>query len=153
MAEVEVDTETGEVQVLGVWASHDVGRAVNPQGVEGQIEGGVVMAVGQTLMEDYKQADGYPSTMNLAKYILPTSLDVPQVTSAIVEDPDPLSPLGVKGIGEPSMIPTAPAIINAIYDAVGVRIHSLPATPEKVLAALRDKQKSADSEEMQAQSF
>ena len=150
VAEVEVDTETGEVQVLGVWASHDVGRAVNPQGVEGQIEGGVVMAVGQTLMEDYKQEEGYPTSMNLAKYILPTSLDVPQVNSVIIEDPDPLSPLGVKGIGEPSMIPTAPAIINAIYDAVGVRIHSLPATPEKVLAALREKLERADTHEMLA---
>ena len=153
VAEVDVDTETGEVQVLGVWAAHDVGRAVNPQGVEGQIEGGVVMAVGQTLMEDYKQVDGYPSTMNLAKYILPTSLDVPEVSSVIIEDPDPLSPLGVKGIGEPSMIPTAPAIINAIYDAVGVRIHSLPATPEKVLAALREKRNSADSVEKSANSI
>jgi CO/xanthine dehydrogenase Mo-binding subunit len=150
VAEVEVDTETGEVQVLGVWASHDVGRAVNPQGVEGQIEGGVVMAVGQTLMEDYKQEEGYPTSINLAKYILPTSLDVPQVNSVIIEDPDPLSPLGVKGIGEPSMIPTAPAIINAIYDAVGVRIHSLPATPEKVLAALREKRERADTHEMLA---
>lgn len=150
VAEVDVDTETGEVQVLGVWAAHDVGRAVNPQGVEGQIEGGVVMAVGQTLMEEYKQEGGYPSTQNLAKYILPTSLDVPQINSVIIEDPDPLSPIGVKGIGEPSMIPTAPAIINAIYDAVGVRIHSLPATPEKVLAALRQKRKRADAGEKHA---
>ena len=108
------------------------------------------MAVGQTLMEDYKQEEGYPTSMNLAKYILPTSLDVPQVNSVIIEDPDPLSTLGVKGIGEPSMIPTAPAIINAIYDAVGVRIHSLPATPEKVLAALREKRERADTHEMLA---
>ena len=139
VAEVEVDTETGEGQVLGVWAAHDVGRAVNPKGVEGQIEGGVVMAVGQALMEEYKQEEGHPTAINLAKYILPTSLDVPQVNSVIIEDPDPLSPLGVKGIGEPSMIPTVPAIMNAIHDAVGVRITSLPATPEKVLTALQRK--------------
>ncbi len=139
VAEVEVDTATGEVQVLGIWAAHDVGRAVNPAGVEGQVEGGVVQALGQALMEDYKLKDGYTSTQGFAKYILPTSLDVPHVNTIIIEDPDPLSPLGCKGIGEPAMVPTAPAIMNAIYDAVGVRILSLPATPEKVLEAIRKK--------------
>ncbi len=148
VAEVEVDTETGEVQVLGVWAAHDVGRAVNPKGVEGQIEGGVVMGVGQALMEEYKLQEGRPSTINLAKYILPTALDVPRVNSVIIEDPDPLSPLGVKGIGEPAMIPTVPAIINAIHDAVGVRITSLPATPEKVLSALRRKREEGNGAEL-----
>ncbi len=138
VAEVEIDTETGEVQVLGVWAAHDVGRAVNPQGVEGQIEGGVVQGLGQALMEDYRLADGRTSTPGFAKYILPTALDVPQVTSVIVEDPDPASPLGVKGVGEPALVPTVPAIINAVYDAVGVRITSLPATPEKILAGLAE---------------
>ena len=137
VAEVEVDTVTGEVQVLGIWAAHDVGRAVNPRGVEGQIEGGVVQALGQALMEDYKLDKGHTTTPGFAKYILPTSLDVPRITSVIVEDPDPIGPLGVKGIGEPAMVPTIPAIMNAIYDAVGVRITSLPATPEKVRAALR----------------
>jgi CO/xanthine dehydrogenase Mo-binding subunit len=141
VAEVEVDTVTGEVQVLGVWAAHDVGRAVNPQGVEGQIEGGVVQALGQGLMEDYKLDQGHTSTHGFAKYILPTALDVPRVTSIIVEDPDPIGPLGVKGIGEPAMVPTIPAIMNAIYDAVGVRITALPATPEKVLMAIREKEK------------
>ena len=139
VAEVEVDTVTGEVQVLGIWAAHDVGRAVNPRGVEAQIEGGVVQALGQGLMEDYRVESGRTTTPNLAKYILPTSLDVPRVNSVILEDPDPIGPLGVKGIGEPAMIPTIPAIMNAIYDAVGVRITSLPATPEKVLEAIRNK--------------
>ena len=137
VAEVEVDTLTGEVQVLGVWAAHDVGRAINPRGVEGQIEGGIVQGLGQALMEDYKLENGHTSTHGFAKYILPTSLDVPDVTSIIIEDPDPKSPLGAKGIGEPALVPTAPAIMNAIYDAVGVRITSLPATPEKILAALQ----------------
>jgi len=141
VAEVEVDTVTGEVQVLGVWAAHDVGRAVNPQGVEGQIEGGVVQALGQGLMEDYQLDKGRTTTPGFAKYILPTSLDVPRVNSIIVEEPDPIGPLGVKGIGEPAMVPTIPAIMNAIYDAVGVRITALPATPEKVLAAIREKEK------------
>jgi CO/xanthine dehydrogenase Mo-binding subunit len=143
VAEVEVDTVTGEVQVLGMWAAHDVGRAVNPRGVEGQIEGGIVQALGQALMEDYQTSDGHTTTPNLAKYILPTSLDVPKVTSIIVEDPDPIGPLGVKGIGEPAMVPTVPAIMNAIYDAVGVRITSLPATPEKILEALQRSHKTA----------
>jgi len=143
VAEVEVDTITGEVQVLGIWAAHDVGRAVNPRGVEAQIEGGVVQALGQGLMEDYRQQDGRPTTPNLAKYILPTSLDVPRITSVIIEDPDPIGPLGVKGIGEPAMIPTIPAITNAIYDAVGVRITSLPASPEKVLEAIKAKERAA----------
>jgi CO/xanthine dehydrogenase Mo-binding subunit len=140
VAEVEVDTVTGEVQVLGIWAAHDVGRAVNPQGVEGQIEGGVVQALGQGLMEDYKLEQGHTTTHGFAKYILPTSLDVPRINSIIVEEPDPIGPLGVKGIGEPAMVPTIPAIMNAIYDAVGVRITALPATPERVLMAIREKE-------------
>ena len=143
VAEVAVDTVTGEVQVLGIWASHDVGRAINPRGVEGQIEGGVVQGLGQALMEDYQLEKGHTKTHGFAKYILPTSLDIPQINTTIVEDPDPKSPLGAKGIGEPALVPTAPAIMNAIYDAVGVRITSLPATPEKVLAALAAKAKSA----------
>ena len=143
VAEVEVDTVTGEVQVLGIWAAHDVGRAVNPQGVEGQIEGGIVQALGQGLMEDYKLEAATPRTSGFAKYILPTSLDVPRVNSIIIEDPDPIGPLGVKGIGEPAMVPTIPAVMNAIYDAVGVRITSLPATPEKVLMAIREKERAA----------
>jgi CO/xanthine dehydrogenase Mo-binding subunit len=139
VAEVEVDTVTGEVQVLGIWAAHDVGRAVNPQGVEGQIEGGIVQALGQGLMEDYQLDRGHTTTHGFAKYILPTSLDVPRVNSIIVEDPDPIGPLGVKGIGEPAMVPTIPAVMNAIYDAVGVRIFDLPASPEKILLAIREK--------------
>jgi CO/xanthine dehydrogenase Mo-binding subunit len=138
------------VQVLGIWAAHDVGRAVNPQGVEGQIEGGVVQALGQALMEDYKLDRGHTSTSGFAKYILPTSLDVPRVNSIIIEDPDPIGPLGVKGVGEPAMVPTIPAIMNAIYDAVGVRITALPATPEKVLMAIRDKRRQEAERAVQA---
>src|SRR5690606_15399726 len=123
----------------GIWAAHDVGRAINPRGVEGQIEGGVVQGLGQALMEDYQLVNGRTTTYGFSKYILPTSLDIPQINTIIVEDPDPCSPLGAKGIGEPALIPTAPAIINAIHDAIGVRITSLPATPEKILAALEAK--------------
>lgn len=136
VAEVEVDDDTGEVQVLGVWAAHDVGRVVNPQQVEGQIEGAVVMAVGHALMEEYVQINGSTTTPGFAKYILPTALDIPHVTSVLLTEPDPKTPLGVKGIGEPAITPTAAAIINAIYDAVGVRMTRLPATPERVMEAL-----------------
>jgi CO/xanthine dehydrogenase Mo-binding subunit len=124
------------VQVLGVWAAHDVGRVVNPQQVEGQIEGAVVMAVGHALMEEYVQLNGTTTTPGFAKYILPTALDIPHVTSVLLTEPDPKTPLGVKGIGEPAITPTAAAIVNAIYDAVGVRMTRLPATPERVLQAL-----------------
>jgi CO/xanthine dehydrogenase Mo-binding subunit len=101
-------------------------------------------------MEDYVLADGHTSTSGFAKYILPTSLDVPRVNSIIIEDPDPIGPLGVKGVGEPAMVPTIPAIMNAIYDAVGVRITALPATPEKVLMAIRDKKRQEAERAVQA---
>jgi CO/xanthine dehydrogenase Mo-binding subunit len=143
VAEVEVDTITGEVQVLGVWAAHDVGRAINPRGVEGQIEGAVAQAVGQALMEDYTLVEGHTTTPGFAKYILPTAVDVPQINTAIIEVPDPIGPLGVKGIGEPAMVATVPAVMNAIYDAIGVRIASLPATPEKILALLGAKDEAS----------
>lgn len=133
IAEVAVDTYTGEVHVLGIWAAHDVGRAINPQGIEGQIEGGAVQSLGQAVMEHFELSEGVPVNRNFAKYILPTSVDVPMIHSSLIEDRDPFSPLGAKGIGEPAPLPTTPAIVNAIYDAVGVRITSLPAKPEKIL--------------------
>lgn len=136
VAEVAVDTSTGEVHVLGIWAAHDVGRAVNPRGVEGQIEGGAVQSVGQAIMEEFTFSEGVPQQRSFAKYILPTCVDIPAFHSCLVEDRDPFSPLGAKGIGEPAPLPTVPAIINAIYDAVGVRVTSLPASPEKILNAL-----------------
>ncbi|WP_206454320.1 xanthine dehydrogenase family protein molybdopterin-binding subunit [Aurantimonas marina] len=145
VAEVEVDTLTGEVQVLGMWAVHDVGRAINPRGVEGQIEGGIVQGLGQALMEDYQLDQGQTTTHGFSKYILPTSLDIPQINTMLVEDRDPRSPLGAKGIGEPALVPTAPAIMNAIYDAIGVRVTALPATPESILQGLEEK-KSAKLE-------
>ena len=125
--------------MLGIWASHDVGRVVNPQGVKAQIEGGAVQSLGQAIMEDFPLKDGIPVNQSFAKYVLPTSVDIPAFYTDLVEDPDPLSPLGAKGIGEPAPLPTLPAIINAIYDAVGVRITSLPASPEKVLCAMHNR--------------
>ena len=102
-----------------------------------------MQALGQALMEDYKLEGGRTNTSNFARYILPTSLDVPQINSILIEDPDPVGPLGAKGVGELSLVPTNPAIMNAIYDAVGVRMTDLPATPEKVLMAIREKEKKA----------
>ncbi len=137
VAEVEVDTETGEVDVLKVYAVHDCGKAINPMMVEGQIEGGVAMGIGYGLMELMVLEGGRVVNPQLANYIVPTTLDVPEIESKIVEIPEPKGPYGAKGIGEPSLLPTAPAIVNAIYDAVGVRIRDLPATPEKVLKELK----------------
>jgi CO/xanthine dehydrogenase Mo-binding subunit len=94
------------------------------------------MGLGHALMEEYVQVNGVTTTPGFAKYILPTALDIPHVTSVLLTEPDPKTPLGVKGIGEPAITPTAAAIINAIYDAVGVRMTRLPATPERVMEAL-----------------
>ena len=93
-------------------------------------------------MEDFQLTDGHTSTPDFANYILPTALDLPQVASVILEDPDPIGPLAVKRIGEPAMVPTIPAIMNAIYAAVGVRITLLPASPQRVRAAIRDKERN-----------
>lgn len=137
IAEVEVDTETGEIEVLEIVAVHDCGKAINPMLVEGQIEGGVSMGLGYGLMEEIVLQEGEVKNPQFTDYMLPTALDVPEIKVSIVERPEPTGPFGAKGIGEPSLLPTAPAIVNAIYDAVGVRIRDLPATPEKILKALK----------------
>lgn len=140
IAEVEVDTETGEVEVLRIVAAHDCGRAVNPMLLEGQIEGGVAMGLGYGLLEEIVLVDGEVQNPQFTDYVLPTALDVPAIEVAIVEKPAPKGPFGAKGVAEASLLPTAPAIVNAIYDAVGVRIRELPATPEKIVAGLKAKQ-------------
>ncbi|TEU21773.1 MAG: xanthine dehydrogenase family protein molybdopterin-binding subunit [Anaerolineales bacterium] len=138
-AEVEVDTETGEVTVLKIAAAHDVGRALNPMAVEGQIEGGVSMGLGYGLNEALVLEEGKMLNPNFADYALPTALDMPPIDLIIVETIDPEGPFGAKGMAEPANNPTAPAIANAVYDAVGVRIKDLPITAEKVLKALKEK--------------
>ncbi|MDO7785742.1 xanthine dehydrogenase family protein molybdopterin-binding subunit [Desulforamulus aquiferis] len=140
VADVEVDTETGEVKVLQVVAAHDCGRAINPQLVEAQIEGAVAQGLGYALMEEVILNDGRTLTPTFAEFLIPTSLDVPEVIPIIVEDLEYQGPFQAKGVGEGAIIPTAAAIINAIYDAVGVRINSLPATPDKILALLKGKE-------------
>jgi CO/xanthine dehydrogenase Mo-binding subunit len=138
IAEVEVDDETGEVDVLRICAAHDCGTPINPTLVEGQIEGGIAMGIGFALQEEMLfDAAGRQINPNLTNYIMPTALDMPEIAVDIVDNYDPTGPFGAKGVGEPSLVPTAPAILNAIHDAVGVRITSLPATAEKVLAAIK----------------
>jgi aldehyde oxidoreductase len=132
MAEVEVDTELGTVKLIKLTAAHDVGRAINPTLVEGQIEGGVAQGLGMALMEEFFPGKGE----NLHDYLIPTIGDMPVVESILIEDTSPIGPFGAKGIGEQALIPTTPAILNAIYDAAGVRIRKLPATPDKVRAAI-----------------
>ena len=128
LALVDVDELTGKVCVSEVVAAHDVGKAIHPQNVEGQIQGGVAMGLGFALMEEYIPG----VTDSMGEYHIPTCSDMPKITTIILEDPEPTGPFGAKGVGEPALIPTAPAVLNAIADAVGERIYDLPANPEKV---------------------
>ncbi|MBN1579877.1 MAG: molybdopterin-dependent oxidoreductase [Anaerolineae bacterium] len=135
---VEVDTRTGEVKVLKVISAQDVGRALNPLGLRGQIEGGVVMGIGYALHEEMRFEQGVLLTPTLAQYHLPRIDQVPQIVPIFVEYRDPDGPFGGKGVGELTSIPTAPAIVNGIANATGAQLDALPATPERVLAALQD---------------
>ena len=139
IAEVEVDTETGKVKVLNVWAAHDVGKAVNPVNVEGQIEGGVQMGLGYALTEEIIREKGKTLNPSFLDYKMFTAPDMPQIHPIIIEVPEPLGPFGARGIGEPTTIPTAPAVANAVFDAVGVRVKDIPLTPERVLEELKKK--------------
>jgi putative selenate reductase molybdopterin-binding subunit len=139
LAEVEVDPATGKVEVLNFVAAHDLGKAINPLLAEGQIEGGAVQGIGWSLMEDLQFDNGKILNPNFHDYKILTIKDVPKITSLLIETNDPNGPFGAKGIGECAMVPTAPAIVNAIYDAVGVRIKDLPASPEKVFMGLKEK--------------
>ena len=136
-AEVEVDTETGRVQVLRMVTAYDVGKAINPISLEGQIEGGTIQGVGYALMEEMIHKNGVVVNPNLGDYYVPTSLDIPELKSIIVEYPGALGPFGAKAVGEPPIVLPAPAIINAIDNAINVRIDEIPATPDRVLLALR----------------
>ncbi len=139
IADVSVDEETGEVTVHKVWAAHDCGRALNPVSVEGQIIGSVWMGMGQALTEEMVWKDGMLMNPGLLEYRSPSSVESPEVEPIIVESVDPEGPFGAKECSEGSLAATIPAIANAIYDAVGVRLHESPFTPERVLAALRAK--------------
>jgi 4-hydroxybenzoyl-CoA reductase subunit alpha len=145
VAEVSVDEETGEVTVHKVWAAHDCGRALNPVSVEGQIIGSVWMGMGQALTEEMVWKDGMLMNPGLLEYRSPSSIESPAIEPIIVESIDPEGPFGAKECSEGSLAATIPAIANAIYDAVGVRLHESPFTPERVLAALRAKKNARAS--------
>ncbi|HME44974.1 MAG TPA: xanthine dehydrogenase family protein molybdopterin-binding subunit [Syntrophorhabdales bacterium] len=139
--EVEVDKETGQVKIIKYVAAHDVGKAINPMLLEGQIYGGGVMGLGYALSEKMVYQNGKIMNPNFLDYKLLTAKDIPPIEAVIIETDEKNGPFGAKGIGEPGLVPTAPAIANAIYDAVGVRIKDLPITPEKVLRALKEREK------------
>lgn len=138
-AEVEVDVETGQVRVTRFVAGHDVGKVINELTIEGQVEGGVTQGLGYALMEDLHTEDGSVVNPNFYDYRIPTTQDFPDIESFFVESSEPTGPYGAKGVGEPALVPTAAAVANAVYHAVGARIASLPITPEKVLQALQEK--------------
>jgi CO/xanthine dehydrogenase Mo-binding subunit len=139
-----VDTQTGVVRVLKLVAAHDVGRAINPQSVEGQIQGGAVQGLGYALMEEVVLENGINQTTSFASYLIPSASDVPDVEPLVVESGEGLGPFGARGIGEPPIAPPAAAIANAIEDAVadlGVTIREIPVTPARLwtlLSAARD---------------
>jgi CO/xanthine dehydrogenase Mo-binding subunit len=136
-AEVEVDTETGQVNVLRMVTAYDVGKVINPLSLEGQIEGGTVQGLGYATMEELIHRDGIVLNPSLADYYMPTSLDVPEIKTIVVEYPGDLGPYGAKAIGEPPIVLPAPAIVNAIENAIGVRLNEIPTTPNRVLMALK----------------
>ena len=138
LAEVEVDPETGLVKVLNIWSAHDVGRAINPQNIEGQIEGGIQMGLGFALTEEIVLDHGKTLNPSFTDYKLFTSADMPKIKPLIVEVSEPLGPFGARGVGEATTIPTAGAVANAVYDAIGARIKELPLSPEKVLTAIKE---------------
>ena len=131
-----MDTELGRVYIRKIWAAHDVGRAINPTQVEGQIEGGIAQGLGLALMEEYIPG----RTENLHDYLIPTAGDMPEIEVLIVEDAEPLGPYGAKGVGEPGLVPTAPAIFGAVRHATGVRVTRAPLLPHRLKAALDAKE-------------
>ena len=138
IADVAVDTQLGTVKVLRIAAAHDVGQSLNPQQVEGQIHGGVAQGLGLALMEEFIPG----KTENLHDYLMPTIGDIPDIKTYIIEDPEPTGPWGAKGIGEPALCATAPAIFGGIYQATGVRIKKAPCTPDRLLKAIMQKDKT-----------
>lgn len=136
--EVSVDIETGEVRVLRSIAVHDIGQCINRAAVEGQIEGGTQNGQGYALSEELLYDEGRLITPSFSEYLMPTTMDMPRVEITLLESRSGIGPYGAKGIGEPAITPVAPAIANAVADAIGVRVFEMPITPERVVAALRD---------------
>ncbi|MDF1836832.1 MAG: molybdopterin-dependent oxidoreductase, partial [Planctomycetota bacterium] len=141
IVEVDVDTETGRIRVPKVWCAHDCGRALNPMLVAGQIEGSVYMGIAEALLEDHKvNRFGLHAGPSLLDYRMPTMIDTPEIEAFIVESIDPEGPYGAKEAGEGPLHSAIPALANAIFDAVGIRLRELPFTPAKVLKALAEKE-------------
>lgn len=136
--DIEIDLETGQIEVLKVAAAYDVGKAINPQLCQAQIEGGIVQGLGSALLEHQIMNKGKVLNPNFVDYKIPAVRDVPEMIVRIIEVPEETGPYGARGVGEPAMVPTAPAIANAIYNALGIRINSLPLTAEKVLYAIKN---------------
>jgi CO/xanthine dehydrogenase Mo-binding subunit len=141
-AVVDVDDETGEFEVITVYAVHDCGKAINPMLAKGQITGGIGMGIGFARYEEIVRRNGRAINAGFTDYILPTAADMPQIECELLEISDETGPYGAKGIAEPAIVPTAPAIANAIYDAVGVMICDLPITPEKIIEKLKKRSKT-----------
>jgi xanthine dehydrogenase molybdenum-binding subunit len=143
LAEVEVDPDTGAVRVLRYVAVHDSGRIIHPEAARGQIIGGVVQGIGYALMEEIPMDPdtGAPLTLNLDSFKIPNLIDIPPIEAVLLEQPDPIGPFGAKALGEPPLVPVAPAIANAVYDATGVRIRELPISAEKVRRGLGSRQR------------
>ena len=141
VAEVEVNPETGVVKVVDLWGAHDCGKALNPLSVEGQLEGSWHMGIGQALSESMDYQDGHLLNPGFLDYKIPTSMDTPDFHTNIVESGDPEGPFGAKECGEGAIHPSIPAIVNAIYDAVGVRVNRLPVKPADILKGIKEKQK------------
>jgi CO/xanthine dehydrogenase Mo-binding subunit len=136
---VTVNEKTGDFKIHRVFAAFDAGKAINRPGVEGQIEGGVIQGMGFATSENYHLIEGQPRVTTHAQMGLPKTSDLPEIESIIIEEPHPYGPLGAKGMGEMPLSAAAPSIVNAIYDAVGIWIHELPVTPEKIRKALEEK--------------
>ena len=136
VVELSADRETGIIRIDKIWIAHDVGRALNPMLVIGQVEGSVYMGLGEVLMEEQVFRKGLHKIPSLLEYKSPTTLEMPPVESILVETLDPEGPYGAKECGQGPLLPVIPAVANALYDALGIRIDEVPITPEKVLAAL-----------------
>jgi CO/xanthine dehydrogenase Mo-binding subunit len=136
VVEVDVDVETGEVKPREIWIAHDVGRALNPLLVEGQVEGSVYMGLGEALMEEQVFRKGVHKFPSMLEYKSPTTLETPEIHTILIETDDPEGPFGAKEAGQGPLLPVIPAVANAVHDAVGVRIDEIPISPDKVVKAL-----------------
>jgi CO/xanthine dehydrogenase Mo-binding subunit len=144
VAAVEVDVETGELKVEKIWIAHDVGRALNPLLVQGQVEGSVYMGLGEAMMEEQVFRRGLHKIPSMLDYKSPTFLETPEIETVLIETNDPNGPYGAKEAGQGPLLPVMPAVANAVYDAVGVRIDEIPIHPEKIFKALQQKAKGQE---------